>query len=70
MSMIYMVLQVHISVEAINSIRTFLFCQPLTWVKGVTVADSTRETVGSAKAINPRLMAKIPAAMENMTVKP
>ncbi|SYD27122.1 Uncharacterised protein [Klebsiella pneumoniae] len=66
----YMVLQVHISVEAINNMRTFLSCQPLTWVMGLSVTCSTRATDGSTKAISARLMAKIPAAMVNMTVKP
>ncbi|MNP55070.1 hypothetical protein D3C76_1496810 [compost metagenome] len=69
-SMMYMVLQVHIRVEAINSLRTFLSFQPLTWVTGIAPAESTRETEGSAKAISPRLMAKMAAAMENMAVKP
>ncbi|VAU68821.1 Uncharacterised protein [Klebsiella pneumoniae] len=66
----YMVLQVHISVEAINNMRTFLSCQPLTCVMGLSVTCSTRATDGSAKAISARLMTKIPAAMENMVVKP
>ena len=70
MSMMYMVLQVHISVEAINSMRTFLSCQPLTWVSGLSAVCSTRATDGSAKAISARLMTKIPAAMENIAVKP
>lgn len=65
----YMVLQVHISVEAINNMRTFLSCQPLTCVMGLSVTCSTRATDGSAKAIS-AADDKIPAAMENMVVKP
>ncbi|MNE61720.1 hypothetical protein D3C80_1569530 [compost metagenome] len=68
--MMYMVLQVHISVEAINNMRTFLFCQPLICVTGLSVACSIRATDGSTHAISTRLIAKIPAAIENITVKP
>ena len=71
-SMIYMVLQVHIRVEAINSIRTFLSCQPPACASASASSEgcSTRGTEGSLTAISARLIAKMPAAIENMVVKP
>ncbi|MNN82462.1 hypothetical protein D3C81_1994000 [compost metagenome] len=66
----YMVLQVHISVEAINNMRTFLSCQPPVCSSGTSTGCSTRATDGSISAISTRLMANIPAAIENIIVKP
>lgn len=68
-SIMYMVLQVHISVEAINNMRTF-YPASRSRVMGLSVTCSTRATDGSAKGYQRGLMTKIPAAMENMVVKP
>ncbi|MNC39381.1 hypothetical protein D3C75_880360 [compost metagenome] len=70
MSMIYMVLQVHISIEAINNMRTFLSFQPLTWVSATSAGCSILATEGSAKKISASEITKIPAAIRNMVVKP
>ncbi|CSP43438.1 Uncharacterised protein [Shigella sonnei] len=66
----YMVLQVHINVEATNNIRTLLSCQPPCIDKAFSDGSSTRATDGSINAINTRLSVNIPAAIENITVKP
>ncbi|MNP52475.1 hypothetical protein D3C76_1468700 [compost metagenome] len=79
MSMMYMVLQVHISTEAINNRLTSGFRQALTGAIGAEGAaisvsagstGATRGTEGSVNHTSNAQIAKVAAAITNITVKP
>ncbi|MNP42866.1 hypothetical protein D3C76_1366560 [compost metagenome] len=72
-SMMYMVLQVHISIEATNSRRTSGSRQALIGAIGgesTLISTLARGTEGNISHTSSTLTTKIPAAIINITVKP